>query len=87
MYSLSLDHSGRSSHESRERGALGFLVGGVGELGRFDRLWRMLGDMMGAVDNKYSSAKIIFNEQTPVVMNTLPAQPHSVGETRYFTTS
>ena len=38
MYSLSLDHSGRSSHESKERGTLGFLLVGLGEEGRFDLL-------------------------------------------------
>ena len=59
MYSLSLDHSGRSSHESKERWTLGFLLVGLGGGGRFDCLWRMLEDVMGAVANEHSLAGII----------------------------
>ncbi len=63
MYSLSLDHSGRSSQESRERWAVGFSGGEIGEEDKVDCLWRTLEGMMSAVGFERLSVRLKAKER------------------------
>lgn len=58
MYSLSLDHSGRSSHVSKERWDFCFSRAGFGASDAADCLWRMVESIVGAVGLGRLSAKL-----------------------------